>query len=595
MLNVSAAFKTAIESSSRSVKGAVIVHFLGEQTHPFATATATSQYDATTPPTQACNGRTGTTEHSCIGSMPASLADPHKGWWSGQLSDADGNFATPEVLTVVHTNPILGGNFWLLGMIGYYPIDFLVERKVGGVWETVANVVGNTDHEWSASSAVKLVEGTRLTITKIAPGLRTARIIQFGLVSTVVYEGANVVDIVLLEEVSAETGHPLGSVSANECSVQLINLDNRFTARNINSPYYNMLLSSVKFQPFLGVETTPNVYDYVPLGNFFSGDWAAPSGSLEASLVGNDRLYSLMSKPVPEIPLALDTTIVALFTSLFDAMGILNYYIDPTLTQAVPFGWVPTGNFGETTQALSTAGNCYVFVSKLDVLTVKALDNTLLPVAQFMDDSVITVDNPQFGRNAHTSVSVNCYIPTVQKPEIIAELTGITIPVGETTFNNVKFTDGPVYKVSQVVLVGNDDARLVDFSWSPWSVTLKLLATIADVVSVIVYGHRIIGTSTTVVQNVNQNEGSTLSIESDLIQSTTLAASYANIIASSLQDPLAMILASVRGNPAVELLDVVTVSNESGKFPSVNAIVISSKLTFDGGLSAELNTKAVHA
>lgn len=595
MLNVSAAFKTAVGSDSRSVKGAVIVHFLGEQTYPFATATATSQYDAATPPSQSCNGRISQTDYSCEGYVPASLASPQKGWWSAQLSDANGALATPEVLTVTYTSPLLGGNFWLLGILGYYPIDFLVERQVGGLWETVANVIGNTKYEWSQVSTVKLVQAVRVTITKIAPALRTLRIIQFGLVSTVVFEGANIVDMSLLEEISSEAGHPIGNVSANEFDVELVNLESRFTARNTVSPFYSMLLSSVMMHPYIGIETSVDVFEYVPLGKFSSGDWNAPSVGTGVTIVGHDKLYNLMSKPVPEIPIILNTTIGALFAKLFDSIGLVGYYIDPSLTQPIAFGFIPTGKFGETAQALAKAGNCYVFVSKLDILTVRPLDNLALPVASFTDSSVITVDNPQAGRTGYNSVSVNCSIPTVQKPDIVAELTGITIPVGETIFNNVAFKDGPIYKVSQVILIGNNDARVVDFSWSPWSITLKLISTIADVVSIVVYGHRISGTSATVVQSIKTTDGTTLSVDSDLIQSPVIAASYANVLASSLQDPLAMIYASVRGNPSVELLDIVTISNATGKFPSVDSILLTSKLTFDGGLNADLSTKAIHA
>ena len=571
------------------------MHFLGEQTYPFATATATSQYDATTPPSQSCNGRISPTDYSCEGYAPASLASPHKGWWSAQSSDASGVLTTPEILTVTYTNPLLGGNFWLLGILGYYPIDFLVERMVGGLWETVATVTGNTKYEWSISSAVKLVEAVRLTITKIAPALRMVRIIQFGLVSTVVFEGANIVDMALLEEISSEAGHPIGTVSANEFDVELVNLESQFTARNTESPFYNMLLSSVMMHPYVGVEIATDVYEYVPLGKFSSGDWIAPSVGIGVNIVGHDKLYNLMSKIVPEIPIVLDTTVGALFTNLFDSIGLVGYEIDPSLTQPIAFGFTPTGKFGETAQALAKAGNCYVFVSKLDVLTVRPLDNLTTPVASFTDGTVITVDNPQASRTGYNSVSVNCFIPTVQKPEIVAELTGITIQVGDTVLSNVTFKNGPIYKVSQVILVGNNDARIVDFSWSPWSITLSLVSTIADVVSIIVYGHRISGTSATAAQSIKTADGTTLSVDSDLIQSPVIAASYANVLASSLQDPLAMIYATVRGNPAVELLDIVTISNATGKFPSVDSILLTSKLKFDGGLNADLSTKAIHA
>lgn len=592
MLSVSAAFRAAVDSDSRSVKGAVIMHFLGEQSLPFATATATSQQDASTAPDQVCNGRIHATDYSCVGHLPNSLNAPQKGWWGSQVASVDGVFATPEILIVTYNTPLLGGNFWLIGIPGYYPINFLVERKVAGIWETVSDVVDNTKYEWSITTVAKLTEQVRVTITKIAPSSNTARIMQFGLISTVIFEGYDIINIDLLEETSSETFHPAGSVSSNECVIDLSNAGNRFVARNTSSAFYGLLKDEIVFSPYVGVEVDSSQFEYVPLGKFFSGDWSAPSTRTVATLVGYDRIYGLSSKTIPKMSLSLNTTIAGLFAQLFEAMGITDYFIDPSLDLPVPYGYIPMGTFGNALQKLVIAGNCCVFVSRLDSISVKPLIQTGASVATFTHSNLTQIDNPQLNRSVITGIVVNYAMHTVQEATIVAQLTDIIVPIGNTVINDIMFQDGPIAAVNQIVIAGTQDVQIVDFSWSPWALTLTLSSSVLSTVSINIYGSVISNTTSAVTQTMGTGDAQTLTIDSELIQSETEATSYISNIMDIVQDPRAKLLVDVRCNPAVELLDVVNISSIIDAIPPGNFTIISSKIGFDGGLSASLSTRA---
>ena len=582
MLSVSSAFKSAISSASRSIEGAAIVHFLGQLTFPFATASATSQFGATTPPSQACNGRISANSYACTGALPSSLASQQKGWWGTHVSNSSG-VITPEVLTVTYTTPLIGGNIVVIGMLGYYPVDFTVQQN--GV--TIATVTGNTNYKWSKVVTSVSTNTLTLTITKIAPHNASTRIIQFGLVASMVFEGTDLIDIILLEEISSDVYHPVGLVSSNECTVDLINTDNRFTARNTNSPFYGMNLSGLIFQPFIGVATAPSSYEFVPLGTFYSGDWTSPNDTSHVSVVGYDKIYNMLSAPVPEIPLSINTTILSLFMQLFTAMGLTSgqYYIDPTLTMAIPYGFVPAGTFNMVAQALATAGNCCVFLSRTNILTVKPLTNTAAPVASYTDANISVIDNPQLNRSTYQAVNVSCFVPTIESSDVIAQLSGLAIPLGTTVFPNIAFTSSPVLTIGQVILSKAAHATLTDFTWSPWSITLTITSVVSEVIDVIVYGNVIGGTTTTIIQNSTVPAGQTLSVDSSLIQTPMAAQNCATSLVNIVKNPLAMVTATMQGDPAMELLDVITLSSNTDKFPATNVVVLSNTLTYSGGLS----------
>jgi len=599
MLNVSPEFKSAAESSSRSVKAAAIFHFLGKLDLPFATATASSIYDSSIDPNQACNGRINATAHTCSGYLPPIFAGTQKGWWGQYMANNQGILSTPEVLTVMYNQPLTGKNFWILGIPGFFPVDFKVERLIDTTWHVIADVVGNTSYQWISTSSVPAVTlGARLTITKIAPVGGSVRILQFGLVSTVMFEGNDITDISLLEEVASDAVSPIGTVSSNELNVALSNTHRWYNARNTQSPFYGLLQTKIIVQSYIGIDIGTEIFEYVPLGQFATGDWAVPSTTADATVTAYDILYQLLSLPVPQIPLAINTTIGSLFTSMFISLGITAYDVDPTLTQPVPYGWIPFGTIGDALNELSLAGSCHVFMSRQNRIQVKSCFNTSSsPVTTIVESQIMEIDNPQKLVNLYSSIVVNCAIPNVGDEMIIARLDNISIPPGSTTFTNVAFQEGPVVAISQIALVGTKMVRIVDFTWSPWSVTIELFnSAYLENISIVFYGSIIGHTAIPFTRSTEGSAGGrTLPISTNLIQDPTTAEQYATNMLQYASDPLAQLGHQTTGNPAVELLDIVTLQDAYDKLENLNVSVLSQKLNFDGGLSIDTITKVISA
>jgi|GEM_PF-3701510 hypothetical protein len=118
MIPVSDAYEAAINADQRHIKPLVIFDFANEWGFPFVSVVATSQYDETTPPEQAVNGRFRPGNYVSDGYAPNVLRQPEKGWWSGQVADANGYLATAEVLEIEYAEPVKSGNFWVVGQEG---------------------------------------------------------------------------------------------------------------------------------------------------------------------------------------------------------------------------------------------------------------------------------------------------------------------------------------------------------------------------------------------------------------------------------------------------------------------------------------------
>ena len=125
----------------------------------------------------------------------------------------------------------------------------------------------------------------------------------------------NITRIQTLEEVKAEGSNPLGLVSTGELTVSFDNSTRVFTPTNSESPYYGKLRPNTLVKAQLGVEVAPDTFEYVPLGEYRTGDWTAPSDDVEATVTCQDRLSDIGEKDVPLMQVRENTTIYEMFES----------------------------------------------------------------------------------------------------------------------------------------------------------------------------------------------------------------------------------------------------------------------------------------
>lgn len=413
-----------------------------------------------------------------------------------------------------------------------------------------------------------------------------------------IFEGDDIAIISSLEEEKADFDNPLGLVTANEIDVTFDNSDRKFTPTNNNSPYYSKLKPNILIKPYLGLLLPDESLEYIPLGVYRTGDWRTPSMSVEATVTAYDRLYALGELSVPMLPVAVDINIGKLFKVLFDALGLGpdEYYIDPTLNQRVSIGWFPQGKARDAFQTLAVAGKCSINVDRYGVIRVKNNFSAGSHVAVLTDDNqIISVENPQRYLDIYSAVRINYSIPYIKESESILKVENLKVPNGGIAFE-VAFNNGPVYSVEQISLIGARNATIEEIKYGAWAVAIRIRNHgAAEVVNLEAIGRVVDKLDST--YNVQDDDAvvefglKELTISNYLIQNEDVARTYGNALIQYVTDPSTNFKLSVRGDPALEVGDIIQISNDIDKIGTKNIRLSRINLDYDGGLSAGIEAR----
>ncbi len=366
------------------------------------------------------------------------------------------------------------------------------------------------------------------------------------------------------------------------------------------------------------------LFEEIPLGVFRTTDWSTPSATLEATVVCEDLLYQLGQLNVPMLHVLQNTTIGGLFALLFTALGLTEdqYEIDAGLDQPVTIGWIPDDSYstvanttttsettnsvtGATTttpvldalQALAVAGCCWVTCNRYGKIKVQSIFTPDTPVTTWDQGSMIDgADNPQKYLNIYSQVVVNYNMPYIQDSETVLELQNQVIPSGTTTLANLCFTDGPVINVDSVTLSGAVTSRITGIAWGAWTLTLTVENSGAtETVDVVAIGEAvglITATATaTDAPTVALIGVKTLTVSCPLIQDQATATEYAATLLSFCKDPTVQFSVDTKGDPAVEVGDVIQLQDTIDKIGTVDVVPIRVQLDYDGGLTGHIDAR----
>ncbi|MBE3590014.1 MAG: hypothetical protein IMW98_04205 [Firmicutes bacterium] len=191
---------------------------------------------------------------------PEDLTQYQFGWWSAQLADSTGTFASPyPTLTVTHiARPIQSLRVVGDSARGEYPVDLTIQLyDASNTLLYSQNVTGNTQMDWSLTLASPVLNVTKqvLTVTKWSHPGRQAKVLEFFTSIQETYESGDVVEIKLIEEREASQGSlPVGNISANEITIGLANEGRKFDVTNPNSPLAGLLKPNRRIRAWLGLK-----------------------------------------------------------------------------------------------------------------------------------------------------------------------------------------------------------------------------------------------------------------------------------------------------------------------------------------------------
>jgi len=374
------------------------------------------------------------------------------GWWSSSLSDLNGEFTTPPVITLDYSSR-LTLSVQIVGdeKVGVYPVDFTV-KAFDGVTEVYSNtVVGNTLANWIDNLSGTSFASTKieLTINKISRPNTVARLVEFGTSAKDLFFDDTVVSINYLEELYYTDGNlPIGAVSTDEITIQLKDEDRRFDVQNPDSPVSQELKKNRRIKVWFGVDRAPGDTVWYPLGTFYSYNWKVKRQENIAQIIARDLLEVLRTTEY-NINVQTDVTLYDAFENIFIDYGLSpsEYYIDPTFTSIIfPFLWFEKGSHRSALQKLARNSLANVTVDRDDKYIIENTQPTTEVKFKFSDSTNIFATDYPLGwvdQANQVQVQYRTYQYTTLQ-EVFNDTTVVSIPASTTIRQEIQYNNNAV-------------------------------------------------------------------------------------------------------------------------------------------------------
>ena len=224
----------------------------------------------------------------------APTASDEIGWWSDTLCDSAGEWTTNPLVTLTLSSTDSTKTISVLfdSLQNQYATDFEVKMYNGA---TLLNTYNVTDND--KNSVVITVDDDDYTIVTIeiekwVTGERRARIVEVDFGFAKVYNDDGIVNINVLEEISA-TGIDF---PANELQLEVINEDNLFNPLNDNG-IYDSLKAGFPINCRIGLITDAGL-EYCTMGEYFLKTWDVQKSDLTIEFTARNIIDTLDSKLV---------------------------------------------------------------------------------------------------------------------------------------------------------------------------------------------------------------------------------------------------------------------------------------------------------
>lgn len=555
------------------------------------------------------------------------------GWWGTTPAGPDGTFAAPyPTLAVSHApRPIRALRVAGESMLGEYPTSFVIRlRAEDNTVLLEKTVTGNTQLDWSMSLDTPILEVAtqELEIRVWSQPSTVVKITEFYTSIRETYEADNLVFVRLLEE--RETSHgslPVGNISANEIVVTLLNADHRFDPDNDASPLYGLVRPRRRIKAWLGVDVSGTV-EWVPLGVFWTIDWDVPDDALEATAIARDRLELLRMSTYQPGQAQQSVSLYALAEQILgDAgLGSGDYVIDTSLQSVVvPWGWLSPMSHRDALRIIAEAGLAVVYADRDGRVRVELpavslppdiADAWYLQGAPFAAEMTAPDGTYAIGPDdyyapmiapSRQEMAANEIVVTTQPLQAPASASEvyrsalITVPAGGSVVVTARYQSPPV--VEAVASLDNPPAGVsidaaTEYAWGMTVTIANSGGSAADATLVITGKPMAVSGSEQVIvrdeTSIRAHGALRYELpENPLVQTREHAEAIAQGLLAMAKDPRRDIEFSWRGNPALELGDLVTVLTDAQNERRSTYAIIRQEIEWAGALSAKLTGRRI--
>lgn len=398
----------------------------------------------------------------------------------------------------------------------------------------------------------------------------------------------------VLEDMTGSSYQPLSFIGSNELSLSINNEGGLFTPHNESSPYYGKLVPEILVEVFLKLEVMEDVFETVPMGKYWTGEWKAPYSTLSTSVTCYDRLYKIKQLPIPLLPIFYKKTLRDVVKAVFTALGMVenvDYVLEAPLSQQISLGWVDGNTMIDVLETITVAGACVIGMDKQGKVFVRSSYQFMESGVAFSGhEQVIAPETELNYLKSYTKAEVLFKIPSIRTSitEVLS-ISSLTINPGRNEFAGIKFSSTPVAAVTSIAVTGGKGVTIESAETGTKFLSIVIISTHNNVqeVKLEAYGHLFARADTDVAFPATAMD-KMIVVDNSLIQSRQVAMEYKAVLQNYLDTPTTQINTEIRGNPAVELFDVVSYQNPYDYLPEKEIVPTRFVYTYDGALTCSM-------
>lgn len=339
---------------------------------------------------------------------------------------------------------------------------------------------------------------------------------------------------------------------------------------------------------------------WVPLGTFWSMDWDSQDDTMEASVTARDRLELLRKSTYQPPGVQQNVSLYTLAQQVLQDAGLQpsEYVIDSALQQTIiPWAYLTPMSHREALRIIAEAALAVVYADRDGKIRIESLScGSGSPVLSLTADdyfSPLQAPSNQDQVANEIVVTTQPLKPDSVPSEVYRTNTPISVPAGETVKVTIQYQQPPVIEAS--VSLDNPPAgvSISNVSYYAWGAEVAITNTSAVSASVIIVATgkplSVQGSEQIIARDpISITENGTLLYEfpsNPLVQTVAQAQNIANALLASVKDPRRDIQVNWRGNPALELGDVISLNK--------NYAVIRQEIIWDGALHATLTGRKI--
>lgn len=390
------------------------------------------------------------------------------------------------------------------------------------------------------------------------------------------------IDSSILEEAySPGDSTPFGNVTSNELSFSLFNEHGLFNPENTASKYYGLIRKGIKVASFIKpVES----YEWDSLGVFYVTDWTTNSNNMTVDVTANDILYNVINGDVPNFSVFRNISFKDFIIKYFSYFGC-SVIIDDTINIILPYVYMSAYSDNKsflTALMCSVLADCFcnhkgeiTILSKISQRDVKDT---------FTDnDQIISISIKQSLVTNYDSAVVTCNKGQEGAEQNLLSINNINLVPGLNSLGKFKTSMSPILCVKHVKTVCKDNIKINSFNASDSEISCILQSTSNTVTSLDITGT----TLEIIVSTIGTAGEAPLKVDSKFIQQENVAnqikdyaEAYVNVNTPTLE-------LSVRGNPQLEIGDMVEINSTHYKV-KYSGTIIKANYEYQGHLSCSL-------